>query len=483
MFTWLSEKIKEKATFSWLAQISTARAPWLGGILPPIGTLLMLGLVAGAMAGGLWLGTALWAGAVAQASAFYPLLGETLAGVLGFSLLTFWFSREIDTFGFSTREAREDFVYSQKVNPTRLDKLVEHVRQEVNIYFKQLYGNKHVDIPMPRLLTYSKGEIEIFSSGRNPGKSGIFFSSGVFDFRKTNLDQRQIAALVQMELVKIYLNRGMYRTITSMGASLANTLQNLNNSNSWLYRFLGLLVSPLQFILLLERSINRSYEYEAAGHVIKCGRGIDLMNAIDKKVCSTLETLPTNAELKVNQRAHMREPYNGFMSWLIQPFTNWIDRNELAGDDKTGYRIISLFDILVRECGYYINELWKKEPRATNLKNYLRPIVKANVGGNEVSLDTATTAQIPAIRQHHMNINTTLYRKIPAAARYDVIGPKGSGCVKPILQETGLAPVAGGGQPILLAQVRTARGRQRDVELDVRPAQEGTHQMRLRRNR
>ncbi len=445
--------------FANLAAISTPRSTKLGGLLPPLKTILALLIVAIAISAGAWLWTGLWAGAMAGASSYLPILGETILGVLGLAVVNYWFSREINTAMLSTREARAPFVFSKKVNPTSLTKLVDHVRIEVNEHFRKLYGVKHQDIPMPRLLTYAKVDIEVSSEGRNPGKAGIFFSSGCFDYRRNNLDQRQLAALIEMELVKIYLRRGFSRTVVGMGASLANTLQNLNNSEFFLYRVLGILTGPVQFILLLERSLNRSYEYEASKHVVDCGRGIDLMNAIDKKVCNTLETVETGAELKADQNLYKRTPYNGYMKGVIKLFTDWIDENELAGDDKTGYRILSLPDILVREGIYYFNELWKKEPRATNLKNYLRTIIKGPVGNKEVTMGTATSADVPVLQDYYMSVNSTLYNKIPPANRYDVIGPNGSGYVTPILPDNApiTTPIAGGGQQVLLDPARLLR--------------------------
>ncbi|MBI2792698.1 MAG: hypothetical protein HYX61_12135 [Gammaproteobacteria bacterium] len=484
MFTWLSGKIKEKANFSWLAQASTSKKPWLLGFIPSVGTIIMLGLMAAAISGGIWLWAGFWSGAYASAAVFVPLLEKTLMGVIGFSILNFWFSREINTALLSTREAREPFVFSQKVNPTSLIKLVNHLRQEVNAHFKQKYGDNHVDMPMPRILNYTKSDFEISSEGRNPGKAGIFISTGAFDYKKTNMNQREVAALIQRELVKIYLRRGFFRTIAGIGSSLATTLENLNSSDFWFFKMLGTITAPLQFfIALIENSINRSFEYEASGEVIECGRGVDLIRAIDHNVNPQLETVATNEELKINQNKHQRKPYSGFLSSVLSPFTNWIDRNEYASDDKSGYRVMSMPDSIVREAIFYTEELKKKKPRATSEKTFIRPRVWAMIDGNEVSMDNATTEQVEIIQKRQLAINDGLYKQIPKNDRYDAIGPRGTGCVTPILEKNGLAPIVGGGKPILLAQARAARGHQRDAEPEVRPAQEGTHHMRLRRNR
>ncbi len=187
-------------SFAKLAEISTGSAPRLKGLLPPLKTLLALLTVSIVLAGAPWLWFSFWSSAFTAAVPYLPFLEKALGAVLGMTVLNFWFSREVNTFALSTREVREDFIYSQKANPTKLTKLVNHLRQEVNAHFRQIYGAEHVDMPMPRLLTYNKAEIEISSEGRNPGKAGIFFSSGCFDYKKNNLDQRQIAALIEKEL-------------------------------------------------------------------------------------------------------------------------------------------------------------------------------------------------------------------------------------------------------------------------------------------
>lgn len=405
--------------FSWLAQKSTGRRPWLRGLLPQIQTLVALLGISVAITAGLWL----WMGAIATASAMLPVLVNTALAVVGMTLLNFWFSREINTFMLSTREVRDNFKFD-KENPTDLRKMVDHVRCELNTHFRKIYGKSHVDIPMPRLLTFTDHHFKIVTvPGRNPGKAAICISTGALNSHETNLNQRQLAALLQMEMVKIYLRRGVSGTIVAMGMDLLATLENMREGNLF-YKIIGFLAGPLQFFLLVQRAVSRSYEYEAALTVTQCGRGIDLIDAIDYKVAPSLFVKPTFKVLNTDQIAHQRVPYNGFMKWLIGPIANWIDRHEYATDDKTGYRIMSLPDILVRELGYYINELFDPKPRSTNLKGPLRESVKGyNKAKNQADLNK--------LYQKDIEKNQTLFKKIPKASRYAPISPDGDGYVKP----------------------------------------------------
>ncbi len=168
--------------------------------------------------------------------------------------------------------------------------------------------------------------------------------------------------------------------------------------------------------------------------------------------------------------------------WSI---TNWIDDNEYEGDDKTGYRLFSLPDIIVREVGFYFNELWKKEPRATNEKNMLRIVITGTINDQVINMATATTAQLPEIQRQQMMINRALYDQINVNDRYDIIGPDGDGYVAPILPENAPIPethyqeLFGGYAIAPMQQEQQRRGRQRHQRVDAaRPAP--THGMTLR---
>ncbi|MGD9591210.1 MAG: hypothetical protein AB7V32_01665, partial [Candidatus Berkiella sp.] len=374
---WLRNEIYNISSFAWLAQISTSRAPWKAGMLPTVGTLLMLLLAAGAMSGTIWVGTALWAGAFAKASAFLPILSETVLWVLGTTVVHFWFSRDINKGLFSVRDDSEIITYSEKTNPTKLYKLVTHITAEVNEHFRMALGDKHRPVPVPTLFAYNNNtnEIDIMSFGRNPGKTGLFFPIDVFNFTRNNIHQRRLAALIEKEIVKIYLNRGFYRMLASIGSTLANTLSMMSTSDNILLRAIGFLTGPMQFVLLLEKAINRSFEYEAAGHVIECFRGPDLIEALDCGV-NPFHKSQGNAELKAAKKAKQRAPYTGSLSSILRPFTDWVDRNEPEEYDKTGSRFLSALDLIVGELTSYVRELFMAKPRVTNEKNYIRPNIK-----------------------------------------------------------------------------------------------------------
>lgn len=402
--------------FSWLAQASTSKHPVLRGLLPNFYTLFTLLAVSAAIAGGLWM----WSFGLAFSAAFLPLYAKTTLAVIGMTAVNFWFSREINTFMFATREVREGFKFDEH-NPTDLRKLVNQVRCELNAHFKKVYGDAHQDIPMPRLLTFTDHHFKIVTvEGRNPGKAALLFSSGSLNSHDTRLNQRHMAALVAMEMVKIYHRRSVSGTIARMGLDLINTLENAAKSANLFFRVVSFLIWPLQFFLILQRAIKRSYEYDAALKVVDMGRGMDLIDAIDFKVCPVLFDKPTFGRLTDDQNAKKRKPYDGYFASVIRWFTDWADKQEYAGDDKTGWRILSAIDACVREFGFWVNEIFEEKPRSTNLKGPMRDALPGYVQAkNQSDLDK--------LYESDRVTNRKLYDQVPADDRYEVIGPDGNG--------------------------------------------------------
>lgn len=438
-FTWLAEKLKKLATpttnfiknvtdFSWLAKVSTAKRPIFYGLLPSFTAIVTIFAISALLAGGMWLWTAATMTASAASLSFLPFLGEAMVGMLGLTFLNFWFNREINTFLLSSRDVLDDFTFMKNKNPTDLRKMVEHIRQELNVYFKNLYGDKHQDLPMPRICTFTETNFQIVTiEGRNPGRSALFISSGALNYSVTKMNQRHLAALLQMELVKIYLRRGVTRTMAGMAADLLTNLKNISGAS-----VLGVLAGPLNFFILLERSLKRSYEYEAAEIVIECGRGPDLIDAIDKKICPPLDIKPTYLEVRAQQAKYKRAVFTGFFQKIIRPFTNWIDKNEPITDDKSGYRLFTLFDTLVRELGYYVRELWSSNPRATRLKDHLKKLIKdptLSDATRQFDLDSVHSHELQQLHAHSRELNRHLYDNIPEESRYAPIGPDAEGKV------------------------------------------------------
>jgi hypothetical protein len=326
---------------------------------------------------------------------------------------------------------REGFKIDEN-NPTELMKLVEHVLAEVNAYLRSI-DPKHVDCPMPRLCTFSDVHAKLVTvEGRNPGKAAIFFSSGCFNSQNTHLNQRHLAALISFELFKIAKHRGAGRTFVQMWTDVLTNFENFRYGN-FLGKALGFLAGPLQFFLLLQRSVSRSYEYEAGQAIVEMGRGMDLVDAIDYKVCSSLYEKRSYVQLQKDQAEKRRDvkSYDNFLFKPFKSFANWVANNEYAGDDKSGYLVLSFLDILVREMGFFVNELFSERPRATRLKDYLRPLL---------TLDTdKTPEQFAALYEKDKVTNGALVQKAVdskgAFPTYAPVSTIGNGYVKPVYSD------------------------------------------------
>ncbi len=417
--------------FSWLAKISTGRTTILNGLLPPLATILSLAAVSAAIALGAWF----WMGFLAAGVSMLPIYITAAAAVSGFTLLNFWFSRAINFAMLSAREVREGFGLDEH-NPTDLLRLVDHVLAEVNAHLRKDNPN-HKDIPRPRICTFADIHFKVITvEGRNPGKAALFFSSGCFNSPVTHMNQRHLAALISFELYKIARHRGVTRTFVQMWTDMLSTLENARSGN-FLSKALGFFAGPLQFFLLLQRSVSRSYEYEAGKAVVDMGRGMDLVDAIDYKVCGPLFKKGTYVELQKDRAKRKRpEPlnYKGPFAKYINAFADWIDNNEYAGDDKTGWRLLSFLDICVEEFLVFINEIFSDKPRSTRLKDYLRPLLKLDVDN--------TPEQVRQLYLNDINTNQNLYEKItepkpvgsniPPLEPYAPIAPQGDGYVDPI---------------------------------------------------
>lgn len=402
--------------FSWLAKISTGRRPRLFGLLPPLSTVAALLATAFVISGAWWL----WTGASLAAAVFLPVYAKTFFAVCGLTLLNFVFNREIHTFMYSTREVREKFIFD-KENPTDLRRLVNHIRCELNIYFRKKYGDKHVDIPMPRLLTFTDPHFELISvDGMNAWNSALLFSSGVFNSHETGLDQRDLAALIATKMVKSYLNRGRSHLFVRMGVDLLSTLENFHQAN-FFTKLLGVFTWPLEFLFLYERQMHRSYEYEADSIVAEhFHRGADLLNALDTKVCSSLFNRPTTKQLNDEKIKKLRAPYTGFLAWLIQPIKRWADLNLVLPEDHQ--ESPALWDYIcgfVREFGFHFNEIRSLHARTTRRKENLRCHVPEHLAED--------SAAMKKLYQDDKAKNQALYDQMNPADRYDIIGPQGNG--------------------------------------------------------
>lgn len=385
--------------FGWIAKQSTSRAPILKGLLPTFSTLITLLMISGALATGMWI----WAGATATLMSFVPVFAKSFAAIAGTALLNFWFNRDITTAVLNSREVRKGFKFDEH-NPTDLQKLVNHVRLELNAHFRTIYGDSHVDLPMPRLCIYTSDKAKVHANlGRTQDNIALFFSSTLFDSHNTRWTQRDLAALVAFELTKAYKQRGWSATISSIATSFLFTLESLQQSEHWYYRALGMLAGPLQFFFLVQKAIDRSYAYEAATTMVDIGRGMDYYWAIDTKVCPSLRKQYAPAYMSLDQARKKREPYNGWFASVLRPFTDRIDSAEWIEDitDKQGSRIVSAIDIMVRETIFSLQELKNSDPRTTRLKDHLRDLMP--IGRIARLLPDQAIIKNPALLENKLN--------------------------------------------------------------------------------
>jgi hypothetical protein len=369
--------LKNLVDFTWVAKQSTPRAPLFKGLFPTLGTFFTLLAITGVLTAGVML----WSGAAVTLASFFPVYTTAALGVIAGSLINFWFHRDITTAILNSREVRKKFKFDEH-NPTDIYKLVNHVRHELNSYFRTVHGN-HVDLPMPRLCVYTgeKPELQV-SLGRTPDKAALYFSSAFFDSHNTRWNQKHLAALVAHKLTQVYYRRGWSATIVSIMGNLLQTLENMQGSENTAYRAIGTLAGPLRLFFFLQRAVERSYAYEATKPVVAIGRGMDFYDAIDIKVAPSLHKQPSYSYLILDSERKKREPYNGLFARWLAPLFKKLDDQVLTEDksDKQGYRIVSWIDAFIREFIYSFNELLSKDPRTTRLKDHLRSESELNIG-------------------------------------------------------------------------------------------------------
>jgi hypothetical protein len=456
-FAWL----KNFTTFKDLARLSTSRAPMKGtfGLLPTLATIGTLFLVAGGITAAL----AAWSFVGATAASLLPTFLVAAASYSAITFLNFWFSREITHFKQSSRDLTNESVYNQD-NPVHLGNLVNHARYE--LWFRSPELRKRYpefkNMPAPRLCTYADdSKFNIISvKGRNPSHSGLYFSSGSFLLRN-GMNQKHLLTLIEMELHQIYSYRGISGTIIQAMTDLV-AMAELHKHLPGIYnQFVGLFEWPLRFVSILAFAVKRSYVYDAFRFVISGGHLLDAMRAQDFKVCSTQAYVPTDQEIFAARNRNKRTPYpaNGFLAFIIKPIADWIDNNELASDDKSGWRIFSFFDICVRELGFSIfKEIFSDEPRVTRLKDEGRQFKIKRPDNTDLSYDTigsnpkyTTQQDIEFLLAHEKAIQaeinfpeTVVLKEADTATntpahiipvRYDCVTINGDGTNKPLFTQ------------------------------------------------
>lgn len=431
-----------KINFSWLAKISTGRAPILRGLLPPVGSLAALMGVALMISGGWWL----LAGAQAASAMFLPFYLKTFAAVCGLTIANFVFAREIRYALRSCRSIEDNYLYDRD-NPTDVQKMVESLNAEVNNFFRNKYPDSHVDMPAPRLATYKEGHTEFETvPGMNPWHASIMFAHGFFWEHHSCMNQRQEAAIITKQLVKIYMRRQSANLIVRMGLDMLETLQALKEASP-LFRLLGVFTWPLKFLFLVERAQKRASEFEASRLVAEMGRGFDLYHFYDIDPSPTLFQKPE--DLAAQRATKKRKPYEGPMKWLFGPIHQWIvDNLELPNEHHENNIIMVALGGIVRESIFYLNELDSPNPRGTNEKIALLEAFQA-VHQSKMQEDQHYRAANEVEKLNRIGVwDRELNRKYQPeeSARYNPVGPDGNGfstrISQPRHQNTGVSDEA-----------------------------------------
>lgn len=404
----------------WAERMTPQKLKW--GFSPPLKTLFAIVFLSSVVTSflSIWLG--LGGSATHFSAGFLPLIGATIPTVSTLSLLTFWFCREIQFIILGAKEVREDSTVGYEID---LIQMVKHVTAEVYDHFEGLTPNadnepKHIPIPLVCIYDSNVAEIKT-CEGRNRGKSALFFSTMMLNAHHTKMTRRQLAALIQKEVFKIYMHTGVTRVSLGIGQALGATTSCLF-ADHWFYKFLYGVTFPLQLAFLINQAILRGFEREAGELVCMAAyRGYDFIKATEKQFFPGLKELKPY-ELQQSKLKRMRAPYKGH--WLLESFFTWADNLELAGHDKTGHRLVALMDNLVREFGLLFKEFYGGM-RGTTARRLFRHLIKNTETGK--TLMEVTDSETQEIKQQERDNNRILYNKIALGCYkeylYEPIGP------------------------------------------------------------
>lgn len=362
-----------------------AHQTWAFGLLPPTLNLLNLLIASAVIATGAWL----WGGAVAGLLGFLPVYAESIACVLGVTFVNFWFSKEIQTTILNIKESLSGRRYqNENINLRKTFKMTNDV---VNRYFRRLYGDKHVDLVMGRLGAFEakdQGYKFVGVTGRNGANSIYAISQTVLD-KQSTMKPKHIAVWLIKEQIKSYYNRGWSNFFISMFEALSSTLTSLQESPSFIPKMIGLIASPLQFLLLLPKLIRRAHEYEAWREVVRMGYGFEAIEHLDIKGDRNRaqDVEPWVAIKRKMKQFAKRKPYTGWFASILSPITNWMDRflekNEWAFDDKSDWRLFSVANVIFLNIGRWVKELFADSPSGFNIKEVLKNDIEGYKQAND----------------------------------------------------------------------------------------------------
>jgi hypothetical protein len=111
--------------------------------------------------------------------------------------------------------------------------------------------------------------------GINKKAAAIFIPSGILMAHHRKLSEKELAALLMVEVIKIrnsHARRGFFHAIGNIGLTFASLIEDLDHSSWFLGRLIATIGSPFQLVLLFQKSRNRTYHYEAITNLVdECG--------------------------------------------------------------------------------------------------------------------------------------------------------------------------------------------------------------------
>ncbi len=383
---------------SFASRYSTDRKSRFFGLLPSFATLLTLVSISAllalmpmisstvAMTASAYIGNMLWAAAVVTTVSFF----------------NFWFAREIQSVALGCGEVKPGEKFDHTL-PTDIIKMVNHVRQELNVMDGTEDPNHPNHMPVPRIATFPEPtRIKVLPiAGRNLSRAALYLSTGTINHKQTNFTQAMLAAYLMYQMVIIKNRRGVNGFILTTLEQLSSSLDSLLNSQNFVFKSIGVALIPLRLPLLIHKSVLRSYHYEAVKKVFEAQRGDDLYDAFDKK-SSPFREEKLNSKSRSRDLDHAilvkRDPYDQYFArafresslmpawaWRIgagfdvfcKPVADWVDSKEHMTDEKIhSWRLGSLFDLLFLDLHRFYTELFSDAPRGANLKSYIKELRK-----------------------------------------------------------------------------------------------------------
>lgn len=369
--------------FSPLITLTNDRNSRFGGFLPSLSTAISLILMSSIIA----LVPVLLSSFALTLSGVMSALAFSALSVTAISLVNHWFAREIQFYTLKCKPVKLGQTFDKR-HKIDLFSMVNHLCQELNAFDGTEDPAHPNHLKVPRLATFRHTDARIVCvPGRNISASALYISTGMFDHKETYYTQKEIAALIMAELVRIKHQRDSNHVVLNIVEGLSQTLRSLISSVNPLLQLAGIALGPLNLSFLLHNAVSRSHYYEAARVVVECGRGQHYRKALDRG--GNPFYLRKQDEPIPDHRYHLevRPDYvdsqrfrgipligaslNQLLNAILRPFYNFVKDHELPTDDIRVPMWQSFADICLREGATVVKELFANKPKGTFLKEYI----------------------------------------------------------------------------------------------------------------